>query len=144
MKNSASYRSWCLDLGQNLFESLKLRQKFVYPRLVDCMCPRRDVMKIVPIDITSKSFTRKMMGYDPAEVSEFLNAVAQELESVIHERNRLKEALREKELQLLEYKDRDRVLKDTITTAQKMSEKIKTETDREAQLILQDAHHKAE
>lgn len=84
------------------------------------------------------------MGYDPAEVSEFLNAVAQELESVIHERNRLKEALREKELQLLEYKDRDRVLKDTITTAQQMSERIKSESDREAQMILQDAHHKAE
>jgi cell division initiation protein len=101
-------------------------------------------VKIVPIDITHKSFNRKVMGYDPSEVSEFLNAVAQELESAIHERNRLKEALREKELQLLEYKDRDRVLKDTITTAQKMSERIKSESDREAQMILQDAHHKAE
>lgn len=84
------------------------------------------------------------MGFDPSEVSQFLNAVAQELESVIHERNRLMEALREKELQLLEYKDRDRVLKDTITTAQKMSERIKSESDREAQMILQDAHYKAE
>jgi len=84
------------------------------------------------------------MGYDPDEVMEFLAAVANELENVIHERNKIKEALREKELQILEYKDRDRILKDTITTAQKMSEKIKSDTDRESQIILQDAHHKAE
>lgn len=101
-------------------------------------------MKIVPIDIIQKSFSRKMMGFEPAEVQQFLNAVAEELESVIIERNRLKEALREKELQNLEYKDRDRILKDTITTAQQMSERIRTETNREAQLIIQDAHHQAE
>ena len=85
-----------------------------------------------------------MAGYDPDEVTQFLNAVADELESVIQERNKMREALREKELQILEYKDRDRILKDTITTAQQMSERIKTESDREAQMILQDAHHKAE
>ncbi|MES2767695.1 MAG: DivIVA domain-containing protein [Bdellovibrionota bacterium] len=101
-------------------------------------------MKIVPIDIIHKSFKRKMAGFDPDEVSQFLRAVAEELESAIHERNRMQEALREKELQLLEYKDRDRILKDTITTAQQMSERIKSDSDREAQMILQDAHHKAE
>lgn len=101
-------------------------------------------MKIVPIDIINKSFKRKMAGYDPDEVAQYLNAVAQELEAAIHDRNRLTEALREKELQILEYKDRDRILKDTITTAQQMSERIKIDSDREAQMILQDAHHKAE
>ncbi len=84
------------------------------------------------------------MGYDADEVAEFLNAVAEEFESVIQERNKLKEALREKELQILEYKDRDRILKDTITTAQKMSDRIKSETEREAKMILNDAHHQAE
>ena len=85
-----------------------------------------------------------MGGYDPEEVSQFLRAVAEELETALHERNRMQEALREKELQLLEYKDRDRILKDTITTAQQMSERIKTDCDRESQLILQDAHRQAE
>jgi len=101
-------------------------------------------VKIVPIDILNKSFKRKMAGYDPEDVADFLKAVAAELESAIHERNRMQEALREKELQILEYKDRDRILKDTITTAQQMSERIKTDSGREAQMILQDAHHKAE
>jgi cell division initiation protein len=101
-------------------------------------------VKIVPLDIIQKSFKRKVMGFDPEEVTQFLNAVAEELESALIERNRLKEALREKELQNLEYKDRDRILKDTITTAQQMSERIRTESNRESQMILQDAHHQAE
>ncbi len=84
------------------------------------------------------------MGYDAEEVTDFLALVAQEMEAIIHERNKLKEAIREKELQILEYRDRDRILKDTITTAQKMSEKIKSDAERETQIILQDAHQKAE
>lgn len=84
------------------------------------------------------------MGFDTNEVAEFLAEVAEEMEALIHERNKLKETMREKELQILEYRDRDRILKDTLTTAQKMSEKIKSEAERETNIILQDAHHKAE
>jgi cell division initiation protein len=116
----------------------------MYPGLVYRYIQGGMIVKIVPIDISQKSFTRKVMGLDPSEVAQFLNEVAQELETVIIERNRLKEALREKELQNLEYKDRDRILKDTIMTAQQMSERIRSESNREAQLILQEAHHQAE
>lgn len=101
-------------------------------------------MKILPIDIIHKVFKRKMMGYDPDEVTHFLSRVSEELEAAIVERNKLKEALREKELQLLEHKDRERVLKDTITTASQMSERIKSDAQREANLIINDANQKAD
>lgn len=101
-------------------------------------------MKISPIDITHKSFSKKLMGLDTAEVSEFLQMVASQMETLIHERNSLKEVLREKEMSLLEYKDRDKVLKDTIATATQMSEKLRQDADREARLIIADAQQKAE
>lgn len=101
-------------------------------------------MKISPIDITHKDFSRKLMGVDADEVSEFLQQVASQMEALIHERNSLKETLREKELSLLEYKDRDKVLKDTIATASHMSEKMRIDADREAKLIIADAQQKAE
>jgi cell division initiation protein len=101
-------------------------------------------MKIVPIDIAHKSFKKKMMGYDVDEVSEFLNAVADEMEKLIKERNDLKEQLRDKDLRIIEYKDRDRMLNSTIETAQKMSEKIREETEREAKIIINDANYKAD
>jgi cell division initiation protein len=101
-------------------------------------------MKIAPIDIAHKSFTRKMVGLDTDEVSDFLKAVADEMETLIKERNHFKDSLREKELQILEYRERDKTLKDTITTAQKMSERMREEAEREAKLISNDAHQKAD
>ena len=101
-------------------------------------------MRITPIDIAHKSFQRKMMGLDPDQVTDFLRFVADEMESVIRERNALKEALREKELSVSEYRERDELLKSTITTATRMSEKMQADAEREGKLILQDANQKAE
>lgn len=101
-------------------------------------------MRIAPIDIAHKSFNRKMMGLDPAEVMEFLRQVSDEMESVIRERNNLREQLREKDLQIIEYRERDELLKNTITTATKMSEKIQQDAERESRLILGDAKQQAE
>lgn len=101
-------------------------------------------MKLTPIDISHKNFGRKMMGLDSDEVQNFLVLVADQMENIIRERNQLKEALRDKELQLIEYKERDKVLKDTITTATQMSEKMRSDAEREAKLVIADAQQKAE
>jgi cell division initiation protein len=63
---------------------------------------------------------------------------------LMQERNALREALKEKEMSLLEYKDRDQVLKATITSASIATDKMKNDAEREAKLILNDAQHKAE
>lgn len=101
-------------------------------------------MKIAPIDISHKSFKRKAFGLDTDEVTDFLKSVAEEMETLIRERNRLKEEMRDKELSLLEYKERDKVLRDTITSAQRMSEKMREDAEREAKIILNDASQKAD
>jgi cell division initiation protein len=101
-------------------------------------------MRIAPIDIAHKTFHRKMMGFDPDEVMDFLRLVAEELESLIKERNSLRETLREKELSIAEYRERDELLKSTITTATRMSEKMHHDAEREAKLIVQDANQKAD
>lgn len=101
-------------------------------------------MRIAPIDIAHKTFHRKMMGFDPDEVMDFMRLCAEELESLIKERNSMREALREKELAIAEYRERDELLKSTITTATRMSEKMQVDADREAKLIINDANQKAE
>ncbi len=84
------------------------------------------------------------MGLDPDQVMDFLRVVAEELETLIKERNSLKETLREKELAVAEYRERDELLKSTITTATRMSEKMQVDADREAKLIINDANQRAE
>jgi len=101
-------------------------------------------MRISPIDIAHRTFGKKFSGYDPDEVSDFLQGVADEFEGIIKERNSLKENLREKELNLIELKERDQILQDTITTAHKMAENIRTDAQREAKLILNDAEFKSD
>lgn len=101
-------------------------------------------MKITPIDIVHKSFGKKMMGIDAEEVNDFMAQIASQMESLIQERNSLKETLREKELNLLEYKERDQVLKNTIATATQMTERLRQDSEREAKLIIADANQKAE
>jgi len=101
-------------------------------------------MKITPIDIVHKSFNKKMFGVDADEVNDFMAQVASQMEALIQERNMMKEALREKELSLLEYKERDQVLKNTIATATQMTERLRQDADREAKLIIADANQKSE
>lgn len=101
-------------------------------------------MKHYPSEVSTKTFERKMMGYDPDDVSDFLTVIAAQMDALLQERNALREALKEKELNLLEYKERDHVLKATLTTASQMAEKMRGDSEREAKLIINDANQKAE
>lgn len=101
-------------------------------------------MRITPIDIAHKSFGKKIMGLDAEEVVDFLQQIASQMEALIQERNTLKEGLREKELSLMEYKERDQVLKETIATATQMADRLRQDAEREAKLIIADAQQKAE
>ncbi|MCC7403894.1 MAG: DivIVA domain-containing protein [Bdellovibrionales bacterium] len=101
-------------------------------------------MKIAPIDVAHKTFSRKMMGFDPDEVMDFLRIVADEMEALVRDRNTLREIVREKELQITEFKERDELLKTTITTATRMAEKIREDSERESRLIIGDANQKSE
>lgn len=102
------------------------------------------IMKIAPIDIAHKTFSRKVMGLDSDEVADFLRECADQMEEVIRERNALKEMIRQRDLQIMEYKERDESLKATIQTATKMSEQIRIDAEREAKLIIGDSAQKAE
>lgn len=101
-------------------------------------------MKIAPIDIAHKTFNRKVMGLDADEVADFLRDVADQMEEIIRERNALKEMMRQKDMQIMEYKERDETLKATIQTATKMSDQIRQDAEREAKLIIGDANQKAD
>jgi cell division initiation protein len=101
-------------------------------------------MKVAPIDIAHKSFNRKMMGLDPQEVTDFLRQISDEMESLIRDRNNLREQMREKDLQIIEFRERDELLKSTITTATRMSEKLQADAEREARLIISDAKQQGE
>jgi cell division initiation protein len=101
-------------------------------------------VKIAPIDIAHKTFGRRFMGLDADEVVDFLRVVADEMEALVRERNNLRETLRERDLTIVDFRERDELLKTTITTATRMAEKIREDGERESRLIVGDANQKSE
>ncbi|MFN3454400.1 MAG: DivIVA domain-containing protein [Pseudobdellovibrio sp.] len=101
-------------------------------------------MKYYPAEIASKTFDRKMMGYDPDQVAHFLVLIAQQMEVLVQQNKVLHEDIKEKELQLHGLRDRENVLKSAITQTTQVTDKLKSETERECKLIINDAQQKAE
>lgn len=101
-------------------------------------------MKYYPKEIAVKTFDRKMMGYDPEQVEDYLVALAAQMEALLQDNTYLKSTLKDKELDLIQYKQRDQLLQDTMTQATQANEKIKSEADRQAQIIIKEADQKAE
>jgi cell division initiation protein len=102
-------------------------------------------MRIGPQDIRQQQFTVKLVrGFDPQEVDAFLEDVAEDYESVLKETALLKEQIAVLEERSRGINDLERTLQDTLVTAQRLSEEIKSSAKREAQLILQEAELRSE
>ncbi|PYS95939.1 MAG: cell division protein DivIVA [Acidobacteria bacterium] len=99
-------------------------------------------MKITPIDISGHRFGKRMRGYDQEEVRSFLNLVSAEFERIVIDNNALKEDLAQIKAGIADYKERERILKETLLTAQKLAEDIKEEARKEAQLVVREAELK--
>lgn len=85
-----------------------------------------------------------MRGYDPAEVQSFITKAVKELESVFEDHQDMKKKIKTTEVELLEYKEREDLLKKTLANATEMSNKMQEDSSREAKLIISDAEHRAE
>ena len=61
-------------------------------------------MKISPIEIRQQEFTKKMRGYDPDEVQNFLESLAEELDKLNTENESLKSEVESLTEQVNEFK----------------------------------------
>ena len=78
-------------------------------------------MRITPLDVRNHPFDKKMRGYDPDEVHDFLRAVAGDYEGVLRENQSLRDRITQLEAKLEELSANESILKETLTTAQKLS-----------------------
>lgn len=101
-------------------------------------------MKITPLDIQGHEFKRKVRGLDPEEVKAFLALVAEEYEALIVANGKITDEVAELRERLGDLKERERILKDTLYTAQKLADDMKAEARRERDLLLKEAELKAE
>jgi len=101
-------------------------------------------MKITPLDIEGHTFGRKLRGFDRDEVRAFLSLVAEEYEKLIAENNQVKDEMGKMQSILDEHRQREKILRDTLYTAQQVSEDMKEQARREGRVVLQEAQIKAD
>ena len=100
-------------------------------------------MKITPLDINKHRFPKKMRGYDQEEVRAFLHSVSEAYERLVVENNQLKEDLRRVRNQLEDFREREKILKDTLYTTQKLCDQMREDARREQKILLREAEYRA-
>ena len=96
-------------------------------------------MNLTPLDIQKQTFTRSFKGYNNDEVRAYLHLIAEEIERLVRDVDRLarENAMLREDLE--DHSQRERILKDTLLSAQKVSEDVRATARKEAELIVKDA-----
>ncbi|HEY6872193.1 MAG TPA: DivIVA domain-containing protein [Geobacteraceae bacterium] len=102
-------------------------------------------MKISPLDIQQQQFKGKMFGgLDSEDVDAFLQMVAAEMEDLIRENNEFREQARRATADMEALKEKEVTLRETMLAAQKITEEMKANSQKEATIIVSEAELKAE
>jgi cell division initiation protein len=101
-------------------------------------------VRITPLDIQKQQFRLRFRGFDVREVDAFLEAVAEEFKELVGENEALRAEVHRLEEQLSDYRGRERALQETLVRAQEMSENLKEEGRRGADLVIGEAKLAAE
>jgi cell division initiation protein len=97
------------------------------------------MQSLTPLEIQKQTFARVLKGYNADEVRGYLHLVAEEIERLVKEADRLSRDNAHLREELDEHNARERILKDTLLSAQKVSEDVKANARKEAELIVKDA-----
>lgn len=100
--------------------------------------------RMTPLEIQKHRFSRKWKGLDPTEVGAFLDIAAEGMEDLAREKAALEARIRALEEENGEHRDRERILKETLVSAQRASEDIRAAAQAQAELIVKEAEDSSE
>lgn len=95
-------------------------------------------------EIRQMKFRRKLRGYDPQEVSAYLEQLGEHISEQDSQIQALKRTSEELKAELKEYRDRKQTLEATLAQTREAAEELKQNAEREAQLMVAEAELQAE
>jgi len=102
-------------------------------------------VKITPLDIQQQQFKGKLFGgLNPEDVDSFLQSVAHEMENLNRENTGLREQVQKSAADAEILVQREKDLRDTLLAAQKVTEDMKNNARKEAELAIAEAEVQAE
>lgn len=102
------------------------------------------LMRIAPLDMRQQRFRTVLRGFDPTEVVAFLTEAADDYEHALREIDRLRQDLLRQEQALVEHREREANLRNTLLTAQRLADEIKESAQTESKLIIREAQGRAD
>lgn len=96
-------------------------------------------MPLSPLEVQKMRFPIRMRGYEPREVEQFLELVAEELTGRLGELERLQREVRYYQQRLEEGERREHQLQETLVRAQKVADEITEAAEREARVVVREA-----
>lgn len=96
-------------------------------------------MALTPRDILKMTFPQKLRGYDPQEVKNFLELVAEELTTSLAQAESLEQENREYRRRLESSQERQAELQEAMLHAQRLSQDITDNARKEAGLLVKEA-----
>jgi cell division initiation protein len=90
---------------------------------------------LTPLDIRYQEFRQGLRGYSVVEVREYLGRVADVQSALIEENERLRKQIRDLEAELARCREGEAELKRAVVAAERIAREIKTQAEREAELI---------
>jgi len=101
-------------------------------------------MKISPMDIQRQTFGKRLRGYDAEEVRAYLNLIAEELADLQRQRDTLDQEVQNLRMLVDEHRQRETILKNTLLTAQRLSEEIKDNARKQSESTVKEAEMQAD
>jgi cell division initiation protein len=101
-------------------------------------------LRLTPLDIQNHRFATRLRGLDPVEVESFLSLLSEDYEALLRERDSLADRVRTLERQVGELSQNEKILQETLITAQTLSEDLKRTAMKEAEVLVSEAEVKAE
>ncbi|CAN5749456.1 hypothetical protein BH23GEM5_BH23GEM5_24350 [soil metagenome] len=104
------------------------------------------MIDLTPLDVQKKKgdFRRSVRGYDPSAVDEFLDLVLERMTELVRENSSLSVSMDNLAQGLAGFRERERALNEALVSAQQLREDMRSQANREADLVLREARSEAE
>ncbi len=101
-------------------------------------------MKVSPLDLRQVRFRSTFRGFDRAEVTALMVEVAEDYEHALREGDILRQEVSKMEALLNQHREHERDLRNTLVTAQRLSDDIRANAEAQAKQIIRDAEGRSD
>ena len=101
-------------------------------------------MKVSPLDLRQVRFRTTFRGFDKAEVLALIAEVTDDYENALKEVDRLRQDVVKMEALLNQHREHERDLRDTLMTAQRVSDDIRSNAEAQARNIIRESEGRSD